>query len=453
MYRLIVALIFAVVFLVVGSPAVHAADTYVVPIVIGSETYTLTITVEGSSIIKVSANSDAVQVGTPTAVKAASQSGATADIDTLKASAETISYDELFRHNEKYVGTVVRYVGEVLQVQTKSCLVCDNPGYVLRVAVTKGDFGIWDDPIWVEYEGAERFLEEDIVTVWGTVEGLQDYTAVLGNQVTIPKIKAIDVVLGEGAVPAPAATATASTTDTGAADGPVANRNANLRGGPGTSYPVVGGVKSGQALDVVARNQDGSWLQLEDGPWIAAFLVDNAPATGDLPEAEEIPEAPAAAPAGGASAAAPAVAAGGSGVVGIGDELQGSGWRFKVAEVHKRKAVYFYGDAYVAMGHFLVVIIEAVNEQSGTDYFDRNIDPYLTDDAGKVYQQSGSGTVHAKWQYGGLASTYTDVNPGNFVRIAMAFDVPDNVGHIMLGTDLPNKIDLGNFAAMESEDS
>lgn len=57
-----------------------------------------------------------------------------------------------------------------------------------------------------------------------------------------------------------------------------ANRNANLRGGPGTSYPVVGSVRTGQALTITGSNQAGDWLQLADGKWIAAFLVKDAPA-------------------------------------------------------------------------------------------------------------------------------------------------------------------------------
>lgn len=57
-----------------------------------------------------------------------------------------------------------------------------------------------------------------------------------------------------------------------------ANRGANLRGGPGTNFPVVGGAARGQVLAVVGRNAAGDWLRLADGAWIAAFLVDGAPA-------------------------------------------------------------------------------------------------------------------------------------------------------------------------------
>ena len=57
-----------------------------------------------------------------------------------------------------------------------------------------------------------------------------------------------------------------------------ANRGANLRSGPGTNFPIVGGAVRGQVLAVAGRNAAGNWLRLTDGSWIAAFLVDGAPA-------------------------------------------------------------------------------------------------------------------------------------------------------------------------------
>lgn len=57
----------------------------------------------------------------------------------------------------------------------------------------------------------------------------------------------------------------------------VANAIANLRAGPGTNFDVVGQTQPGQALIVVAQNRSGDWYRLDDGAWIASFLVDNAP--------------------------------------------------------------------------------------------------------------------------------------------------------------------------------
>lgn len=82
---------------------------------------------------------------------------------------------------------------------------------------------------------------------------------------------------GVPATPTPAATATPIP----AVSGPTANRSANLREGPGTSYAVVGSVSAGQRLEIVGRTSAADWYQLASGAWIAGFLVNNAP--GGLP--------------------------------------------------------------------------------------------------------------------------------------------------------------------------
>lgn len=69
--------------------------------------------------------------------------------------------------------------------------------------------------------------------------------------------------------------------------GPSAANAANLRAGPGTDYPVVGSLSAGQSLQIVAANPAGDWHQLEDGAWVAAFLVANPPA--GLPVATAAP--------------------------------------------------------------------------------------------------------------------------------------------------------------------
>ena len=77
----------------------------------------------------------------------------------------------------------------------------------------------------------------------------------------------------------PGAQPTVAATPLPAQQTTTANRNANLRGGPGTTYAIVGAVQAGQALTLVGRNADGSWVQLDNGQWIAAFLVGGATAT------------------------------------------------------------------------------------------------------------------------------------------------------------------------------
>lgn len=84
---------------------------------------------------------------------------------------------------------------------------------------------------------------------------------------------------GSAAGPVLAGTPTATITATVVSTVTVV-RNANLRAGPGTSYAVVGSVKAGASLVVTGTNAAGDWLQLQDGKWVAAFLVKPLSSTG-----------------------------------------------------------------------------------------------------------------------------------------------------------------------------
>ncbi len=69
----------------------------------------------------------------------------------------------------------------------------------------------------------------------------------------------------------------------------IAPLGANLRAGPGVEFERVDGVEQGQILTIVAQDETGEWLKLEDASWIFADLVDNTPT--ELPvESAEIVE-------------------------------------------------------------------------------------------------------------------------------------------------------------------
>ena len=67
---------------------------------------------------------------------------------------------------------------------------------------------------------------------------------------------------------------------------PSVNRNSNLRAGPGIAYAIVGQSIKGQPIQLTAKSADGKWYKVDNGTWIAAFLVDNAP---ELPVATVTP--------------------------------------------------------------------------------------------------------------------------------------------------------------------
>jgi len=64
---------------------------------------------------------------------------------------------------------------------------------------------------------------------------------------------------------------------------PSVTANANLRSGPGTEFSQVGGTITGQTITIVARNEAGDWFQLDNGGWVASFLVANAPDPATIP--------------------------------------------------------------------------------------------------------------------------------------------------------------------------
>jgi hypothetical protein len=77
-------------------------------------------------------------------------------------------------------------------------------------------------------------------------------------------------------------------------------QNMNVRGGPGTNYPVVGPGPAGETAKVLGRNADSSWLQVEypltdDGTgWVYAALVqiNGDPQTAEFVQAPPAPAAP-----------------------------------------------------------------------------------------------------------------------------------------------------------------
>lgn len=68
----------------------------------------------------------------------------------------------------------------------------------------------------------------------------------------------------------------------------VAVEAANLRGGPGTDYPITGSAAAGDPLAITACNDDCSWYRLIDGAWIAAFLVESSDPASPLSGGQEI---------------------------------------------------------------------------------------------------------------------------------------------------------------------
>ena len=119
-----------------------------------------------------------------------------------------------------------------------------------------------------------------------------------------PSLKEVEIILSQ----LPANYGEGSTLfalfEPGLAETPVTRRDAivnvpslRVRGGPGTMYPIIGGVRRGDALNIQARTDAGDWLQVQTPQgrvgWVGTdFLQLNIP-LGSIPPAEEIPPTPA----------------------------------------------------------------------------------------------------------------------------------------------------------------
>lgn len=227
-----------------------------------------------------------------------------------------------------------------------------------------------------------------------------------------------------------------ASTDTTVPTGATASRNANLRSGPGTGYAVSGSVQTGQVLQIVAKNSDGTWLMLDSGQWIAAFLVNNAPA--DLP-IETVSEQPAPAPVQAAAAPTPAPAS-----------APPSTWRdmavqtcnhfeWRVADVRHTKEVWHYSDKTVAQGEYLLVYIEIKNVSPGTSDLESSSAPRLN---GRSYDFDP--TWDAAWMMtGGHNVTWNDYNPGAVISVVAGFDVQPSDSHVFSMANCGQSVNIG----------
>ena len=70
----------------------------------------------------------------------------------------------------------------------------------------------------------------------------------------------------------------------------------NVRGGPGTNYQIVGGIQTGEELDILAKNEAGDWWEvaLPDGRsgWVYGPLVTALGDVSTIEVAANIPEPP-----------------------------------------------------------------------------------------------------------------------------------------------------------------
>jgi hypothetical protein len=98
----------------------------------------------------------------------------------------------------------------------------------------------------------------------------------------------------------PPPTSTGSIT-TDRVEGRVTAYALNVRTGPGTAYPIIGGLRLGDSVEVMGKNAAGTWLQIAyngrgefngQGSWIAAAYVDLTGSLATVPEVSAPPPPP-----------------------------------------------------------------------------------------------------------------------------------------------------------------
>ena len=104
-----------------------------------------------------------------------------------------VNFATLSRNPDKYKGQKLKFTGQVIQVQEPTF----GNTVDLRINVTKTTYEYFDDVTWSDTvyatveleEGADRILEDDVITFYGECEGMYSYTSVLGSKVSLPKLK------------------------------------------------------------------------------------------------------------------------------------------------------------------------------------------------------------------------------------------------------------------------
>lgn len=113
--------------------------------------------------------------------------------EAYKAKCKKYSYSKIARNPNEYKGKYAKFTGEVVQVMQEEFL--GYITYVLRVNVTKKGsyYKYYTDTVYVSYTvkaDAARILEDDIITMYGQLDGEKTYKTVMGSSVTIPKFNA-----------------------------------------------------------------------------------------------------------------------------------------------------------------------------------------------------------------------------------------------------------------------
>lgn len=196
----------------------------------------------------------------------------------------------------------------------------------------------------------------------------------------------------------------------------------NIRQGPGTNYPIIGKAQPRTMMRIIGKNESNTWWQVnfrERKGWVFKKVVSVKGPVDRVPVVKNIPAPPP------TPTPFPKVRPSKEFVVGI--------WGLRLYDVKKVKAVYYFGDATVAHGVWLIPMVEIHNLGSGTADPSNNLDFYLQDSKGRTYQfdEFSDAVLGAAWEFQ-TGKLYDDINPGIVIGTSLPFDVPPDLGDVWL---------------------
>ena len=110
-------------------------------------------------------------------------------LEKLKKICKSYTFKEISRNPESYKGKYAYYKGEVEQVVSDET---EDEYGVYRINITYDDY--WTDAIMVVFEGklsdGSRLIEEDVVKMYGKLDGTYTYESIFGETITVPLFRA-----------------------------------------------------------------------------------------------------------------------------------------------------------------------------------------------------------------------------------------------------------------------
>lgn len=113
------------------------------------------------------------------------------DFGFFRALSQSFTYEEIARYPDKYRNERVKVTGRVIQVVEEAN--SNSTQYALRVNITNQGRDNYTDTIYVNYvarTGEARIFEDDIIVLYGYVDGTTTYTSVSGQAITLPNFDA-----------------------------------------------------------------------------------------------------------------------------------------------------------------------------------------------------------------------------------------------------------------------